>query len=73
MTFLASLPTITWPEIIRLRESGHVAHVMPRKRMVRVDGHRLYRLAVDPCRVCADKRGYPVCGCTVVAQACRGF
>ena len=39
------MTTITKAEADRMRANGHVVHVMPRKRLVRVDGFKMFRLA----------------------------
>ena len=37
-------PTITKEQVARIKASGRVVHIMPRKNLVRLDGYQVFRL-----------------------------
>jgi len=44
------MKTITSTEVETLRQAGHAVHVFPRKKMVRIDGCKLYQLTATLTR-----------------------
>ena len=39
------MKTITKKQIEQLKKTNHAVHIYPRKKIVRVDGHKCYKLS----------------------------